>query len=124
LSDTDKAALRALIRDELGAALTAKHEVETTHEVARRSDVVLDASTRTAEQALAGLTRDQRVSYDDATSLVSDGIDRGTWTADDRQQLNEKIRSLPSELVLAVVQPLIVAVNSQKVHLAVRGPIF
>jgi hypothetical protein len=124
LSDTDKAALRALIRDELGAALAAKHEVLATREVARRADVVPDASTRTAEQALAGLTRDQRVSYDDLTSLVSDGVDRGTWTADDRQQVREKLYALPPELGLEVVRPLMIAVNNGKVHPAVRGPLF
>jgi hypothetical protein len=124
LSDADKAALRAIIHDELRAALAARHEVETAREVARASDVVPDASPRTAEQALAGLTRDQRVSYDDVTSLVSDGISRGTWTPDDRQQLKEKLRSLPGELVFPVVQPLMIAVNLGKVHSTVRGPLF
>jgi hypothetical protein len=124
LSDADKVALRALIREELGASAAARHEVEATHEDAGKRDGVVAASAQTLEQAVAALTPDQRVTYDDATSLIRDGVARQTWTDEDRQQLREKILSLPPTVAFDVRGQLIVAVNSGQVLPRVRGPLF
>jgi hypothetical protein len=123
LSAEDRVALRALMRQELAAWGAARHDTEPVQEAVGKRDVP-DSSTPTLEQTLALLTPDQRVTYDDASSLISDRIARQSWTDEDRLQLRDKVRSLPPKLALELTGRLIVAVNSGQIHPHVLGPVF
>jgi hypothetical protein len=110
LDDDEKMALRALIREEFAAQKAAAE----ARGDAGSGDPPLD-------HAISG---EQLKSYDHARTLVDDGLARGVWTEDDRAQLRDTIAGLPTEQRFEILRPLVVAVNSRKVHFEGRGPLF
>jgi len=111
LGDDDKAALRALIREELKAARPD-------------SPAKPDASQESPEEALSRLPRDGRTAYDEAQGMVGTAVQRGSWTNEDRSELRQRLAQLPVPMRLELVSPLIVAVNKGEVHFEGRGPLF
>jgi hypothetical protein len=109
LGDDDKAALRALLREELAAQ----------HLAAARDT----ASAPPEESPMANLSHEQLKSYDEARSAVDDAIARGVWTSDSRADLRGTTASLPAQARVEIAQPLVVAVNSGKVHFEGHGPL-
>jgi hypothetical protein len=110
LDDDDKTALRALIREEFAsqkAAMEARGD-------ARKADPAPDHA----------MSSEQVKSYDRGRALVDDGLARGAWTEDDRAQLHDAIAGLPTDELFEIVRPLLVAVNTRKVHFDGHGPLF
>jgi hypothetical protein len=108
LGDDDRAALRALIREELASA-------SSRHDAKRGSS----DSERAEAPALSDV---QLKRYDQARTVVDDGIAHGTWTPENRAQLRATLAGLPAETTVEIVQSLIVAVNQGKVRWEGRGP--
>jgi hypothetical protein len=108
LDDDEKMALRALIREELAGQKAA---METRG----------DAGGGGPAPAMSS---EQLKSYDDGRAIVDDSLARGVWTEDNRAQLGDKIAGLPTEQRFEIMRPLVVAVNSRKVHFEGRGPLF
>jgi hypothetical protein len=113
LGEDDKAALRALIREELGAERAA---------AAARADAAPSTSADPAQQWQ--LSPEGLQAFDRARSRVDDGLARGAWTEDDRAELRASLAGLPTEARAELVRPLINAVNEGKVHFAGHGPLF
>ncbi len=113
LGEDDKMALRALIREELGAERAA---------AAASSDAGPAASADPAQQWQ--LSPGGIQAFDHARAKVDAGLARGAWTEDDRAQLRASLATLPAGARAEVVRPLIVAVNEGKVHFAGHGPLF
>jgi hypothetical protein len=109
LDELDKQELRAVIREELAAQRAAS---------AARS---ADAAVPNPESHMSS---ESMRAYDDARVAVDDAIARGTWTERDRSGLRASMAQLPADSRLDLVRPLIVAVNSGKVHFDGRGPLF
>jgi hypothetical protein len=113
--DDEKQAFRALIREELqayrGAGLPG-------------ADAAPNLPPTSPADALAQLSPDRLKVYDGARRMIDDAIQHRSWSNDDRQQLREKLSSLPPDVGLEVVRPLIVAVNNQEVRFEGVGPLF
>jgi hypothetical protein len=110
LADEDRAALRALIREELAAGMTQS-----------RGD---DAGATTLAPRPPSQPLETTDSYVQARSVVDDGISHGSWSPADRTRLRDALSSLPTEARLEIVQPLVVAVNSGRVRFEGHGPLF
>ena len=108
LSEPDKAALRAMIREELAAARPPPVE---SHE---------PSPAATLERPISN---DDLKAYDQVRAIVADGLHRGSWTEEDRAHARRTLGSLPPEMRLELVGPLIVAVNQQKVRFEGTGPL-
>ena len=115
LGDDEKLALRALIREELQASRGA---------AVPGADAAPNQPPTSPADALAQLSPDRLKVYDGARRMIDDAIQHRSWTNEDRQQLREKLSSLPSDVGLEVVRPLIVAVNNQEVRFEGFGPLF
>lgn len=116
IGEADRLALRAMMREELQSA---------TKEAAQRASA--DASVQKAVDTKAlveQLSTNERRAYDAAESMVDDRITQGVWTEEDRTHLRENMAGLPVPLVLAIVQPLVEAVNKGEVRFGGRGPLF
>jgi hypothetical protein len=107
LDDDDRAALRAMIRDELAAQ---------------------NAAARPAPSAEARpeptLSNEQLKAYDAARAEVDQGLAAGVWTEDDRRQLRAKLAGLPGDTSVEVVRPLLIAMNGGKLRFEGRGSVF
>jgi hypothetical protein len=119
LADDDRAALRALIRDEL-AASAAKNAAPAA--AGAGANAALTAS-REPETERPLSSEDLKV-YDRVRTTVDEGVARGNWTEDDRAHVHDAIRSLPPERASELVRPLFVALNEGKLHFEGRGPLF
>ena len=114
LTVADRIALRDMVREEVRAARTTVDSQNA------------DAPSRSTDptEAVEQLTDDSRRAYEKARSLVADSIERGLWTVENRDHLRDSLVQLPEELRLAVIQPLVVAFNSDKVRFQGSGPVF
>jgi hypothetical protein len=112
LGEDEKRALRALVRDELRAALAS----------GAMADAGQPASSPT--DALASLSPNGMKTYDKAKDIIDTAIRHGSWTSEDRDQLREKLSTLPPDVYLEVVSPLVAAVNRREVRFEGRGPLF
>ena len=113
LGDDDRAALRAILREELVAERAATEG---------RSDAGREAPDE--PRPARDLSSEQLKVYDRARVEVDDGIARGAWTEDDRAQLRASLATLPPETRIEIIRPLVVSVNEGKVRFAGRGPLF
>jgi hypothetical protein len=113
LAEEDRAALRAMIHEELVAERSlAEARADAGH--AAPSDAQ-------PEEALSSV---QLKAYDRARAQVDHGLAGGVWTDDDKMQLHASLARLPVESWMDVVGPLIVAVNARKVRPERPGPLF
>ena len=114
LTVADRMALRDMVREEVRAARTTVDPQKA------------DAPSRSPDptEAVERLTDDSRRVYEKARSLVAESIERGLWTAENRDHLRDSLAQLPEELRLAVIQPLVVAFNSDKVRFQGPGSAF
>jgi hypothetical protein len=112
--ENDRAALRAMIHEELAAdrAATAASRADAGREPARD------------DRPEPTLSNEQLKAYDRARTEVDRGIASGMWTEDDRLQLRASLATLPGETRIEIVRPLLVAVNARKVHFQGRGSLF
>jgi hypothetical protein len=113
LAEEDRAALRAMIREEIGAERSTQ-ATATDAGGARAVD----------EPPAASLSSDGLRVYDRARADVDRGIARGVWTEDDRNQLRANLTGLPGKVRGEIVRPLIVAANAGKLRVEARGPLF
>jgi hypothetical protein len=114
LGSDDKAALRALVRDQVNAALSAR----------ALAAAAPSASTRDVQSMIDALGPELRVHYDSGRQIVDEGISRKRWTEQDRASLRKDIRGLDSTIALSIVDPLILAVNRGEVRFDGEGPLF
>jgi hypothetical protein len=113
LGADERESLRALIREELRTRPTA--------EVQPGADTGNPADPGTARDRLA---LNVRPVYDEATAIVDESVRTRTWTEADRQRLRERSAELPADARMAILAPLITAVNAGEVHFEGRGPLF
>jgi hypothetical protein len=114
LGSDDKAALRALVRDEVRAALSARAVAAAAP----------SASTGDVQSMIDALGPELRVHYDSGRQIVDDGISRKRWTEQDRAHLRKDIGGLDAPIALSIVDPLILAVNRGEVRFEGEGPLF
>jgi hypothetical protein len=120
LDDGDRAALRAMIREELSAARPGAAPAAPPAAVAA-------AATPSAPKDVAPPAPEsprQIRAFDAAHAAIDEGLSRGTWTARDRDRLRADLATLPTETRLELEHPLIVAVNERRVQFEGRGPLF
>jgi hypothetical protein len=106
LADDDRAALRALVREELAASKP-------------RADAPRADRDPAPEPSL---TDAQLQAFDRARATVDSSIAQGTWTPENRAQLRMTMAQLPAETSLEIVRPLLIAVNEGKVRWEGHGP--
>jgi hypothetical protein len=112
LAEEDRAALRAMIHEEL----VAERPAPDAPAAALRAPA--------AQQADAPIAPEQLESYDGARVEVDRAIARGAWTSDDRARLRVSLAALPVETRIEITRPLLVAVNAGQVRFEGRGPLF
>jgi hypothetical protein len=117
LSDEDKGALRRILREELLADRAAHAAPVTPQEVP-------DSGCRGRPEPESAPMSDAALqAYDRARTTVDGAISRGVWTESDRAELRAELAAVPAERRFEITSPLIVAVNTQKVRFAGRGPL-
>jgi hypothetical protein len=120
LADDDRAALRALIRDEL-AATAGRSAAQPVDGAGAGGARAASNGELSNESPLSG--RDLKT-YDRVRAAVDDGVARGVWTEENRAQVHADIRTLPAERAMEVVRPLLVALNQGQLHFEGSGPLF
>jgi hypothetical protein len=107
LADDDRAALRALVREEIAAS---------------RPHADAPGADRAPTPAEATLTDAQIQAFDRARAAVDSGIAQGTWTPENRIELRMTMAQLPAETTMEIVRPLLIAMNEGKVRWEGHGP--
>jgi hypothetical protein len=113
LSEADKGALRDLVREELAAERARVAGARDAGRAAAEPD-----STEVPISAA------NVKSFDEARSVIDEGLSRHVWTEADRAHIRQAVARLPPEMRMELIRPLIVAVNSGKVRFDGRGPLF
>jgi hypothetical protein len=112
LADEDRAALRALMREELAAA---RAPGEPRAPAGRAESPPPDDRP---------LTNDEIKAYDRVRAMTDDRIARGEWTEKDRATARVAMATIPPDQRIELMQPLMIAVNTGKVRFDGRGPLF
>jgi hypothetical protein len=109
LSPAARAELRALIRQEISAG-------------PRPTPPDTTAPADSASQPAAPLEGPQRAAYDAGAKLVGAALGRKKWSDDDARKLRELVDGLPAAHRIKLVEPLIIALNSDQVRFEGEGP--
>jgi hypothetical protein len=107
LSEEDKLALRAMVRQEVAAMRPPSTASETESSASVPPPPV---------EVIAALAS--------ARDSVDDAIVRGGWTPADRRQLRARLAGVSAEKREEVMLPLIVAVNEGRVRFDGHGPLY
>jgi hypothetical protein len=113
LSEEEKLAMRAIVREELQAALAGFQRPDAG-----------GADERPPEHEAPTLTQQQLKDYDQARVAIDNGLRAGRWTEDDRDRFRQLTSSLPFDAQMEIVTPLIVARNQGRLRFEGHGPVF
>jgi hypothetical protein len=106
----DEATLRRVVREELSEALKSAPGAP---------------SPAPAEEELAPAPDPEAIAlFEKARQTVDSGIRAGVWSNSDREELRSALRKLPGNLHHDVTEPLLAAVNQDRVRVDTDGPIF
>jgi hypothetical protein len=121
LDDDDKAGLRALVQQEVRAALASNPQppAVASGQVAEPR-FAPDAST---PEILAQLSKDEQTKYAVAESIVQDGIARGQWAETDRRSFRRAIKDVPEPLHSRLLSELFGAANRGEIKRDQLGPL-
>lgn len=125
LEALDRAALRAMLREELLALRDARPgEPAASSATSPAPTAPVPAATDSEPTPAAPPTREQDLQYESGRQILDGALARGTWTDADRAGFRGIIMTVTREQRLELLAELAPAINEGRLKLVTAGPPF